>query len=190
MSGRNQRGYELGRSDTTPPTASSYWVIDGLFPAGTYPGDPEPDKRDQKIQALLDAGVRLFVNLMEPDETDHRGRPFVPYANTAQELCRDAACRRFPVRDLSVPSLDEMRTILDTIDESMSKGRPVYVHCWGGVGRTGTVVGCWLLRHDLAEPGNVLDILRVLRQQDQERGYRESPETEEQRRFVAGWEEG
>ena len=24
----------------------------------------------------------------------------------------------------------------------------VYVHCWGGVGRTGTVVGCWLVRHE------------------------------------------
>ena len=25
-------------------------------------------------------------------------------------------------------------------------GRKVYVHCWGGVGRTGTVVGCYLVR--------------------------------------------
>ena len=23
----------------------------------------------------------------------------------------------------------------------------MYLHCWGGVGRTGTVVGCWLVRH-------------------------------------------
>ena len=33
------------------------------------------------------------------------------------------------------------------IDEAMSAGKAVYVHCWGGVGRTGTVVGCWLVRH-------------------------------------------
>ena len=26
---------------------------------------------------------------------------------------------------------------------------PVYVHCWGGIGRTGTVVGCWLVRHGM-----------------------------------------
>ena len=23
----------------------------------------------------------------------------------------------------------------------------VYVHCWGGIGRTGTTVGCWFVRH-------------------------------------------
>ncbi|MBA3406233.1 MAG: dual specificity protein phosphatase family protein [Gemmatimonadaceae bacterium] len=26
-------------------------------------------------------------------------------------------------------------------------GHSIYVHCWGGVGRTGTVVGCYIVRH-------------------------------------------
>jgi protein-tyrosine phosphatase len=80
-----------------------------------------------------------------------------------------------------------MQTVLDTIDESLKAGRTVYIHCWGGVGRTGTVVGCWLLRHSLADPTNVLDILMKLRRQDRERGPRMSPETAEQQRFVKQW---
>ncbi|MFZ5949388.1 MAG: fused DSP-PTPase phosphatase/NAD kinase-like protein [Candidatus Rifleibacteriota bacterium] len=39
----------------------------------------------------------------------------------------------------------------------MAAGKPVYVHCWGGLGRTGVVVGCWSRRHGEAEPLAKLD---------------------------------
>ena len=62
-----------------------------------------------------------------------------------------------------------MVSILDAIDDSVKVGKPVYVHCWGGVGRTGMVIGCWLLRHGLAKSSDVLDMLMRLRKQDRER---------------------
>src|SRR5690606_33442969 len=66
------------------------------------------------------------------------------------------ACLGFPIRDLSIPSEDRMQSILDAIDLSLAAKRPVLVHCYGGVGRTGTVIGCWLRRHRLANAGSVL----------------------------------
>ena len=42
-----------------------------------------------------------------------------------------------------------MTRILDDVDAALADGGAVYVHCWGGIGRTGTVVGCWLVRHGL-----------------------------------------
>ena len=39
------------------------------------------------------------------------------------------------------------------VDDALGEGRTVYVHCWGGIGRTGTVVGCWLVRHGLTGRG-------------------------------------
>ena len=134
--------YHLARPDATPPTSSSYWIVPGLLLAGAYPGDPDPDEHRAKVQALLDAGIRLFVNLMEEDETDYAGEPFVPYQDLAKQLCLDVRCCRQPIRDLSAPTPAVMTTILDAIDASLAAGKPVYVHCWGGVGRTGTVIGC------------------------------------------------
>ncbi len=172
-----------------PPTSSCYWVVPGTLLAGAYPGDPDPDEHREKVQAIVGAGIRTFVNLMEKNETNYVGEPFVPYQDLARRLCPEAVCVRHPIRDLSAPTASEMTAILDAIDESMKVGRPVYVHCWGGIGRTGTVIGCWLLRHRLAEPSDVLDVLMRLRQQDQERRHQMSPESGEQQKFVRQWSE-
>lgn len=63
------------------PFPCSYWVITGLFLAGEYPGAKNPDEANEKIKSLFDAGIRHFFNQMEPDETDHAGKPFMPYDN-------------------------------------------------------------------------------------------------------------
>ena len=179
--------YQLAPPDTTAPTSSSYWVVPSLLLCGAYPGAQAPDERRAKIQALVGAGLRTFINLMEEDETNYAGEPFEPYDDLAREFCPDAQCVRHPIKDLSVPSPAEMEVILATIDESLAAKQPTYVHCWGGVGRTGTVIGCWLLRHGHANAANVLDVLMGLRKQDQERRHRMSPETADQQRFVKGW---
>jgi ADP-ribosyl-[dinitrogen reductase] hydrolase len=179
--------FQLTQGLDAPPTASSYWVIPCRLLAGAYPGNPDPVKHGERVRAFFDAGVRTFVNLMQQDEVDHQGNPFVPYLDDVEKSLPDATCQRFPIRDLSVPSISDMTAILDAIDESLAANRCVYVHCWGGVGRTGTVIGCWLLRHGLATTENVLHVLKQLRQQDQERGYRDSPETSDQRRFMLAW---
>ena len=177
----------LPNDHATPPTSSSYWVVPSRLLAGVYPGDPDPDEHQAKVQALLDAGIRTFINLMQEDETNYAGEPFVPYQDLAEQLRPEVRCCRHAIRDLSAPTPVLMTAILDAIDASLAAGSPCYAHCWGGVGRTGTVIGCWLLRHGHATPGNVLDVLMGLRKQDRERRYRMSPESAEQQRFVKRW---
>ena len=81
-----------------------------------------------------------------------------------------------------------MVAILDAIDHALAEGRNVYVHCWGGVGRTGTVVGCWLVRHGRTGD-EALDQVADWWQSMEKADRRRSPETREQRTYVREWAE-
>ena len=75
------------------------------------------------------------------------------------------------------------------IDKALDDGKNVYVHCWGGIGRTGTVVGCWLVRRGMTGDEVLAQIAE--RWQGMEKRYRHprSPQTPQQRRYVRSWTE-
>ncbi|MCU0561252.1 MAG: dual specificity protein phosphatase family protein [Desulfobacterales bacterium] len=175
------------------PFPRSYWVIPGKLLAGAFPGAKDPAEASYKLAALIDAGIRNVVNLMEPDETDYSGHRFAPYADAMGHIAagkgESVTFDRMPIRDLSVPAESQMTAILDRIDRCIENGRPVYVHCWGGIGRTGTVVGCHLARHGLAAGEDVLKMIKDLRR-DAGDAARESPETKAQRDMVTLWRRG
>jgi rhodanese/phosphatase family protein len=168
------------------PFPRSYWAHERKVLAGCYPGDLDGDAAEAKARALLEVGVRTFVNLMEDEELDHSGRPFEPYApvfvRVAAELGLELSFHRYPIPDLGVPGTQDMTRILKTISESVGRGCPVYVHCWGGRGRTGTVIGCHLIQQGLATPDDFVEVIQELRKLDSSGGN--SPETSEQIEFV------
>jgi protein-tyrosine phosphatase len=92
-----------------------------------------------------------------------------------------------PIPDFDVPSRAQMVRILDEIDQALMAQRKVYVHCLAGLGRTGTVVGCYLVRHGLSGP-DALKRIQVLRR-DALGAHDPSPTTEAQRRMVQYWDE-
>ena len=133
--------------DRSPPQphGNCYWVRPGHLLAGEYPGDRNAAVAQRRLRTHLDCGVMFFLDLTETGE-------LVPYESDLPALtaARGLAVeyRRWPVVDLSVPRCQqEMVASLDTIDAALASGHCVYVHCWGGVGRTGTVIGCHLVRH-------------------------------------------
>ena len=169
-----------------PVIPDSYWVIPGKLLAGEYPGARTDAAARPKLGALLDAGVRVFVDLTEAGEYGlNLYWPLVQ--RLAAERGVQVAHKRLSIPDMGAPDPAHMRAILDEIDYSLAGGKGVYVHCFGGIGRTGTVVGCYLVRHGAAGAAALAEIAR--RRQGTPDGYRQSPETEEQRRLVLAWRE-
>jgi hypothetical protein len=159
-----------------------YWVEPGRLLAGEYPGAADVEAARAKLRALLECGIRTFIDLTEQDELE-------PYAGLLEEEARAmgtaVVAHRFPVRDLGVPGDGVMRKIIAAIHDAIADGSPVYVHCWGGIGRTGTVVGCWLVEAGMSGT----DALRAMtRLREKSWKYRlPSPETAAQRDFVCNW---
>lgn len=155
-----------------------WWVIPGRLLAGEYPSSLEPEKAAKKLQALLDAGVDSFVDLTEKGELTWGGHPMEPYDGPDVPHHH-----RFPIPDNSVIDDSGYDRILDHIRQELAAGRVVYVHCWGGKGRTGTVVGAWLIAEDGLDYDQALTRMQELR-----RGTRKAhdpvPETAVQREVL------
>ncbi|MFC4311021.1 ADP-ribosylglycohydrolase family protein [Steroidobacter flavus] len=166
------------------PIPNSYWVRPGQLLAGEYPGSMTRAEATERVQKLLHAGVNSFVDLTEEGEMP-------PYDPLLAELSeKQIRHRRLPVLDHGLPeSFAHMVRILDFIDGELAAGRCVYVHCRAGIGRTGTTIGCHLVRSGLGSE-EALDRLQDLWQQSgRSRRWPTIPETDEQVEFVRQWRE-
>ncbi|MGD8914968.1 MAG: hypothetical protein PVH35_00125 [Syntrophobacterales bacterium] len=175
------------------PFTRSYWVVPGKFLAGYYPGSRDSVTAREKLKNLFEQGIRHIVSLMERDEENFQGEQFVPYEDQLQTMANEMDLPielvHMPIRDMNVPPVEVMVSILDEIDRAMEHNPAVYLHCWGGRGRTGTVVGCYLARHGMAVGEAALDLLGELRRNDPI-SHLPSPETEIQAEFVRKWPKG
>ena len=131
---------ELFRRSGLVPTPESFWIEPGRLLAGKYAGASDEEEAARRVRALAAAGITLVVDLTHADDR------LAPY-----ESLLPAGVRRLsvPVPDFSAPRLGELERALAAIDAELADGGVVYVHCWGGCGRTGAVVASWLVRQSL-----------------------------------------
>jgi protein-tyrosine phosphatase len=171
-------------SETQRPIPESYWVEPGRLLAGEYPGEPDEERTRKRIEALIEAGVDMFIDLTKSNETR-------PYLHILQEAANfyevEAVHLRFPIGDFGLPTSQQMNAILDTIDQNVQAGHKIYLHCWGGIGRTGTTVGCYLVRQGRTGEEALDQLAAWWRGVPKSRYHLHSPETLQQMEFIRTW---
>ena len=163
---------------TALPLANCYWVVPGKLLAGEYPGGPDPAATRERLQRLVAAGVGCFLDLTEEGELP-------PYDG---ELPPGVTYLRSPIPDHGLPEHREhMAATLAHLRNAVEGPRAAYLHCRAGIGRTGTVAGCFLAEQGRSGDAALEELNRRWGESARSAHWPSIPETDEQVEYVRGW---
>lgn len=164
------------------PHKNCYWVKQDRFLAGEYPGDENPPVARKRLKAYLDAGINYFIDLTEKRDSITSYEPML--FEEAKKRRMSVNYVRMSIPDMSIPTPEHMKNILATIDAALAEGHNVYVHCWGGIGRTGTVISCYLKKHGMTSEQALAQLQDWWNTVAKSIYVPRSPQTEEQFLFI------
>lgn len=108
------------------------WLDDGLVAACRYP------RSERELQKLANAGVGLIINLHPREHPSER----LAVLGLRQ--------LHLPVKDFTPPTQEQLTQGVAAMREALADGGRVAVHCGAGLGRTGTLVACYLVARGLS----------------------------------------
>ena len=120
------------------------WLLPGQLLGCGYP------RSDAALRALRDRDIDVLVNLHERQHTPER---LAAYELTSVHIL---------VTDFTAPTPEQLYAGVAAIDGALAEGRRVAVHCGGGLGRTGTLLACYLVARD-ASADDAIARVRELR---------------------------
>ena len=133
----------------------------GVICLGRAPGYGSDRFEDfREIKAL---GISKIYCLQEEEEllylsngTENIGRRRESLSALGIELVHS------PIGDFSVPTMEQAAELTKMILSDITEGKNVLIHCMGGLGRTGTIAACVLVRTGIS-PQEAVEQVRIVR---------------------------
>ena len=144
-----------------------HWIIEGVLAGMARPGSSFKDPI-QDLAELSRLGFSVLVTLTETP------------------LPLDVVMRsglapvHIPIDDFAAPAIEQGEKLCALVDRMAAGKRPVAMHCYAGLGRTGTMAAAYLMHREGIGAGDAVRRVREI-----ERGYIQS---DAQVEFLDEWE--